>query len=299
METFRSMKAIALINFQRWKRDYRIWLIFAFTAILIVEYLKGYTIYGMEEGKKLTFCLLPLLYIPTEVSLRAPKILWHVGFLLLLCDAPFMHQTAPYMILRSQRKRWWKGECLYIISVAFIYMSFITLVSSLVALPAVSLENDWGPAITDIIFGTDSQTVEEILNSYTIGIFAPEEVIKYLYPFASEGYTFLTGWGTFCVLGLLLYFVRIIQKSVLVGLGITGVFIFLDPILTILAEPDKYWLQVFSPVCWTSLDLLNVLSSKHFLSIPFLLIMYPVLIISILFLIKWRSRKVIIEVKVL
>lgn len=297
MVWFKSVTAVVSINFHRWKRDYRIWLIFAFTAVLIIEYLRGYTGYGMAEGKKVTFCLLPLLYIPTEVAVRAPKMLFHVGFLLLLCDSPFLHPTAPYMILRSGKKKWWMGECLYIISVAFFYMSFIALVSTLVSLPAVTWENDWGQAVTDFVFGSREMSTDEILERHFLSIPTPENTVKFLYPFASEGYTFLTGWGTFTILGLLLYLISILQKNVLVGMGVAGVLIFLDPVLTFLGYPNKYWMQAFSPVCWTSVESLNVSSSKYFISVPFVLIMYPLLILVLLILIGWRSRKVMIEVR--
>ena len=116
MEIFRSGIQITVINVHRWKKDYRIWLILSFTAVLLINYMMPYIEYCMYSGNKITFCLLPLIYKPSEVSIRAPKMLLHIGFLLLLCDAPFLHETAPYMFLRSGRKARFVGEVLYVLS---------------------------------------------------------------------------------------------------------------------------------------------------------------------------------------
>lgn len=59
MGIFRGAWAVVSINFHKWKRDYRVWLIFAFTAVIIVDYLSGYTDYAVAENRSLTGCLLP------------------------------------------------------------------------------------------------------------------------------------------------------------------------------------------------------------------------------------------------
>ncbi|MGN0298816.1 MAG: hypothetical protein ACI4C1_06525 [Lachnospiraceae bacterium] len=297
MDGFKRMLQVVRINFCGWKRDFRIWFILAFTAVLIIEYLKGFVIYGMENGKTLTFCMLPFLYMSSNISVRAPKMLWHIGFLLLICDAPFLHQNAPYMVLRSRRTSWWMGECLYIVLVALFYMTFITLVSSAVTLPVICLENDWGEAITDFMYGTSETSVLELFDTYELGMAWPELVIKFLYPFASQLYTFLTGWGTFVILGWLVYALSLTRKTNVVGLLTAGVFIFLDPILVYGATFRHYWLQAFSPICWTSVDSLNILYREYFLSIPFVMIMYPLVLSILLVIISRLSRKSIIEVR--
>lgn len=297
MGIFRGAWAIVSINFHKWKRDYRVWLIFAFTAVIIVDYLSGYTDYAVAENRSLTGYFLPVLYLPSEISVRAPKILWHVGFILLLCNAPFMYPVSSYAILRARRTGWWIGECTYVILAALIFMTFITLVSILVAAPAMPLASDWGETFRDFVFGTSTQTVQELLEHSALSIKVPQKTIMYLNPVSCQIYTFFTGWAAFVVLGLLLYLINLLQNNTVLGLGITAVFILLDPILTMLAPQYGYWLQVFSPVCWTSVDNLHNLRSDYFVSIPFVAAAYPILIIVLLSLIAWRSKKVRIEVR--
>lgn len=297
METFRGIKAIVSINFHKWKRDYRVWLIFAFVAVIVADYLMGYTDYAVAENRSLSGCLLPVLYLPSEISLRAPKMLWCIGFVLLLCNAPFMYPVSPYAILRTRRMKWWMGECTYIFLAALIFMTFITLVSILTVVPALPFSADWGETFHDFVFGTDTMTVEELLERHAVSIEVPKKTIMYLNPIACEIYTFLTGWATFVVLGLFLYLVNLLQKNTVLGLGITSVFILLDPILTMLAPQYGYWLQIFSPVCWTSVENLNNLRSDYFVNIPFVSVAYPVLILVLLSFIAWGSKKVRIEVR--
>lgn len=298
MGVFRSVSSFSFCNISRWKKDYRVWLIFVFTALLVIEYLKGYTVYGMAEDKKMTFCMLPFLFQTCDISLRSPKVLWHIGYLLLLCDAPFLYPNAPYMVMRSGRNRWWMGECLYIFAAAFLYMGFLAIVSSALSLPVISFQNDWGPALTDFIHGTDTKTVDQLLRSYRLGLGQPERAVDMLYPFACEAYTFFTGFASFSILGLLVYLINLVQKNMLWGIGTACVVIFLDPVLTSLAKPADYWLQAFSPVCWTSVECINVLGSRFFLSIPFVAAASLVMIGILLILIALFSRKLMVEVRV-
>lgn len=297
MDLFKSAKAMAAINFHRWKSDLRIWFILFFTVLMVDRYLRGLLQYGLESGNQVTFCMLPFLYISTNVSINAPKMVFHICMLLLLCDAPFFHPITPYAILRSRRNSWWVGECMYIIGTAFIYMLFLTLVSSAYVLPIVTFEDDWGEAAYALIFGDGVQSAEEIVMAFKHPVPYPSNAITYLYPFACQFYTFLTGWATFIVLGLLLYLVSLIKKNVVWGLGAAGLLVFLEPTLNNFARNKRYEWQAFSPVCWNTIDYLDVLSPYYFISIPFVAVMYPLLIILLLILIWRLSQKTNIELR--
>ena len=107
MAIFRSLFSYFQMNFGRWKRDYRVWIIMVFTALLVFDYLHGYTSYALAEGKSVTFCLLPILHIRSTISLYSPKVVFYILFILLICDAPFLYNITPYAVLRSGRKKWW------------------------------------------------------------------------------------------------------------------------------------------------------------------------------------------------
>lgn len=297
MKEFRSVIAITYSNLCRWKRDYRVWLVLIFTAILIIESLKGYVAYGVAENKKITFCMLPLLFQSCEISLRSPKILLYIGFLLLLCDAPFLYENKPYVLSRSGRRKWWQGECLYILVTALFYAVFIALLSSLITIPAVTLENDWGTVLYDYITGTESRTVEQLLKEYPLQLGEPVRVVSMLYPFFCEGYTFCTMVLSFYIVGLLMYAVNLVQKNLVFGIAAGGIIVFLDPILTYFAKPANYYLQMFSPACWTSVDCINFLGNRFFISIPFVAVASGLLIAGLLLFISFVSKRVMIEIR--
>lgn len=297
MEIFRTGIQVACINIYRWKKDYRIWLIFAFTMLLIIWYMQPYIDYCMKEDKTITFCLLPLLYVPSSISIGAPKMMWNIGFIILLCDAPFMHEAAPYVFIRGGRKSRFIGECMYIIWVAFIYMLFITFISMLITLPVINISNDWGDGISDYIFGSNKYIVSDLVTLYPRKIPLPEQTIKYLYPFAAEVFTFFSSLGCMIIMGLLLFFISMLAKRREIGMIICGIFVMLDPILTWIAEPNAYYLQSLSPICWTSIENLNILKSNYFLSISFVIMGEAVCIILLLIAVYFINKKSIIEVK--
>lgn len=297
MVLFRSAGAVASINLHRWIRDIRIWLILFVTVLCVDRYLRDLVQYGLSTDQTVTFCMLPFLFFATGVTVNAPKMIFHIGMLLLLCDAPFFHPSTPYMVLRSKRNGWWVGECLYIMETALFYMGFLSIVSSLYVLPIATLKNDWGSAAYALVYGSETQTALEIWDSFQYPVPVPRNAVVYLYPFACQLYTFLTGWATFSFLGLLMYAVSLASKKVVWGMVVSGIFILLDPILVRLARGFKYWLQAFSPVCWSTIDCLNELSQYYFISIPFVSVMYPVLI-AVLLICIWRlSQNAVIELR--
>lgn len=298
MRIFRSVFVIAYANLSRWKRDYRVWLILAFVGFIIVNSLKGYVQYGMAENKKMTFCVLPMLFQATDISLKSPKILVYVGYLLLLCDAPFMYNHTQYMILRSGRKKWWKGECTYIFIVSFLYTFYIMLVSSATTLPAVSLENDWGEVFYDFLYGTAVNTVNDLLEEYTLEIGQPARAVNMLLPFFCQAYAFFVGMFSFFTVGLVMYLVNLKKGSITWGLMAGSLIVFADPVLTSFAKPADYWLQAFSPVCWSSVECNRLLGYRFFVSTEYVVITFSISIMILLALIACVSRRVLIEKKV-
>ena len=177
-------------------------------------------------------------------------------------------------------------------------MFFITLVSIIITLPVATLENDWGNGITDYLYGNENYTAKQILDMFPLKLAIPAGPIMFFYPFACELYTFLTGLGCMFILGLILLLASLIAGRAESGLAVAGGIVLLDPILTWRASPNKYYLQAFSPVCWTSIANLNLLSPYYFISIPFVVAAETVSIVILLILIYIVNKKSTIEIKV-
>ena len=241
MGLFKRSMAVTSINFNCWRQDFRVKFILLFTALIVFNTLKPVLQYGLDNGAVSTPLLLPLLFGSTEISIGTPKMYFHIGLILLLCDAPFYYPITPYAIMRSKRSGWCIGTCLYIAVVSFVYIAFITICAALVAVPILSLSDSWDGAAADLIYGTSQMSKEQLAQLYPTII--PIAVVKYLYPSGATLYTFLTAWASFTLLGMILYLVSLISKNILWGLAVTGIIVFLHPILMWLAWPKKYWLQ--------------------------------------------------------
>lgn len=296
MDIFRSIFSYSQMNFGRWKKDYRVWIIMLFTALLVVDYLHGYTAYAVEEGKNITFCLLPILHIQSNISLASPKVLFYILFILLICDAPFLYNITPYAILRSGRKKWWLGECFYLSLTALFFMIFISICCFLVVLPVVSFENDWGNGLTDYIYGTEMFSVTDILRDYPISIGLPEMAVKYLNPIGCQTYTFFAGWATMFFLGLIVYLMNLVTKSKFWGVVVAVFFVLLDPILTLETARTGQWYPLLSPLCWTSVEQLDYVNSASFLNLPVTIVLYSALLILLISIIGLVSKKISVEV---
>lgn len=89
MGLFKRSMAVTSINFNCWRQDFRVKFILLFTALIVFNTLKPVLQYGLDNGVVSTPLLLPLLFGSTEISIGTPKMYFHMGIILLLCDAPF------------------------------------------------------------------------------------------------------------------------------------------------------------------------------------------------------------------
>ena len=100
MGLFKRSMAVTSINFNCWRQDFRVKFILLFTALIVFNTLKPVLQYGLDNGAVSTPLLLPLLFGSTEISIGTPKMYFHIGLILLLCDAPFYYPITPYAIMR-------------------------------------------------------------------------------------------------------------------------------------------------------------------------------------------------------
>jgi len=297
MELYKRASVVAAINLRSWLKDIRVRFLFVCIGCYVIVKLFPFASYGFQAGKKLTPWLLPMLFKSDTISINLAKSVLHIGMVLLLCNAPFLYPTTPYIVLRSRRNAWWIGECLYIIEAALIYVLFLSAVCFLVALPVITFAPDWGDALRDLVIGTKEMTADEIRWGY--GIFnIPGKFTYYLAPLRTQIYTFLASWASFSILGLLMYLVSLIQKRATIGIVFAGVLIFADPLIysANYMNRDKIWIDLLSPVCWTDAGLLKDVSARNFLSVPLVVGMYLLLIAVLCAGICIISRRIPIEI---
>lgn len=118
---------------------------------IVFRYLHGLSEYGRQQGKTITPFVLPIVFAEAENSNGLLKVLIYLGCVMLFCNAPFLNNQKPYMILRCKRKGWYLGENMYVWLAAFLYMLFISLISLIAVLPTVSTNRLWGEIAGDFV----------------------------------------------------------------------------------------------------------------------------------------------------
>ena len=98
-------------------------------------------------------------------------------------------EDTPYFIVRSKRKAWWTGECMYIWMASFVYLVFIMIFPLLVLLPVVSFDQLWGSLLVDFINNGNKIDL----------ISLPENLIKIIYPSVAQGANLSGGMDFFCI----------------------------------------------------------------------------------------------------
>ena len=288
MENFKKLcknsLAITKINLLRHLRDIRCLFVLCVTVILIVHYVKPYLLYAIDSGADCTFCMLPTLFNSTTISVGAPKTLLHIGLILLLCDAPFSHAMTAGVVLRGGRRGWWISGCLTVLLISFLYMSFISLVSSLILLPAHHPGNSWGKVFSDF-------RMQGRLGVEYPHIQISAKVTNYLYPYGAQLYTFVTGCCSFVLVGLIMYLISLISDNVIYGLSAAGFLVMIDPVIKWVEDPYWYWMDAFSPVGWCSTDHFAFMDARFFLTPVYVGIAFSVTIIGFICLIAVFSKR--------
>ena len=70
-----------------------------------------------------------------------------IGYLVLICDAPFIKRGYLFIVSRSGKKCWALGEVLFLVFNAVLYTAVIWIFSIINLLPYIDWQSDWGKAI--------------------------------------------------------------------------------------------------------------------------------------------------------
>lgn len=73
-----------------------------------------------------------------------------LGVVLLFCDAPFIEDEQPYIMLRSGRRIWFIGQMLYIVVASVLYLIVLYFISVLGAAAAYRMERGMGQAAFNV-----------------------------------------------------------------------------------------------------------------------------------------------------
>lgn len=168
------------------------------------------------------------------------------GVILLFCDAPFINDSQPYLLLRAGRAQWAAGQILYIMVGTFLYFGYTFLVSILLLIPNVTFQADWGK-----VFYTLSNT--DAGSKFQIPIFISPSIIAGYSPAAAILITFFTAFLAGVLLALVMMVINLYFRH---AIGVTAAMLLtlMQAFSTNVGLPFLYYL---SPISWAGLDSLG------------------------------------------
>ena len=208
-----------------------------------------------RTGYKVTPYLLPFL-----LDEGSAVMMLFLGVVLLFCDAPFIEDEQPYIMLRSGRRIWFIGQILYIVVASVLYLIVLYFISVLVLLPHIEWSAEWGKLLS-----TFSQTSAAGQNGISIPF--ARVITARFDPIPAVLRCVVNGSLVATVLGMLMFFVNL-NISRTAG-GICGTALVLWNMVT---YKTAYWFVNVSPVSWVNLSRVDYDGSSIYPSLTYILL---------------------------
>ena len=266
-------------DFRKWATDYRVWIAGIFALILTRIFTQGIAEFSGLVHIPVTPWIYPFLYTHNYV-----KLLFFFPLVLLFCNAPFIDDTQPYILIRAGRSAWGAGQVLYIVLAAGAYFAVLILCTLLLHFPHMTFEADWGKVI-----GTLAKT--DAYQQLNHPVFVSSHIVTYFTPLVAMWYTFFLSWLAGIFLGLVIYFVNSLTHTRSLGVFTASFFLVWDAVCG-----ENYKLIRLSPVSWCNLQTIDIGGVSSYPSIRFILIGYSLVIALLITLSFVVTRKQTIDV---
>ncbi len=189
--------SIALHNFKKWAVNPRLYILLLIEVLYLHSRLSPVGELCVRTGYKVTPYLLPFL-----LDEGSAVMMLFLGVVLLFCDAPFIEDEQPYIMLRSGRRIWFIGQMLYIVVASVLYLIVLYFISVLVLLPHIEWSAEWGKLLS-----TFSQTSAAGQNGISIPF--ARVITARFDPIPAVLRCVVNGSLVATVLGMLMFFVNL------------------------------------------------------------------------------------------
>lgn len=270
--------SIARNNLLRWMTNPRIYILAVLLLILLWSFLEGVLVFSKAMGYRVTPWAFP--FLTNAVYVQRFMML---GLVFLFCDAPFLHEGQPYLLIRSGRVHWALGQILYIMVGTAIYFLFIAAVSALMLSPNLFASLEWGK-----IWGTLANT--DAGQGYRVRLHIAAQIQSMYTPIQALGLSLLLQWCAGTLLGLVIFAANLCFKRAL-GAILASVLILFD---IIIYNSMSDYVYRFSPLSMARLTMLDAtgLSLRPSLAYAFAFFGAAIVLLSVLAVIFVRKREI-------
>lgn len=239
MNSIPSYFSISKNNIRRWFTNPRIYILNALLIILIWNYISPILNFSKQMGYRVTPWIFPFI-----ADFQYTQMFMMFGIVLLFCDAPFMNDGQPYVLIRSGRIHWVIGQILYIMLGTAIYFLFLAFISILVVGPNIFFSSSWGKILGTLAQTNAGQNVQ-IPISYRMQL---------LYtPIQAFGLSLLLNWCAGTILGLTIFVINMYFNRA-IGSIIASSIVLMD---IAICNNFSFYLYHFSPVSLARLTILD------------------------------------------
>lgn len=271
---------IAAYNFRKWRGNPRYYIL----ALLLLMFLN---IFLAPVRQAAAYVQLPVSawVFPFLTSNYYSLMLIMFGFVLFLCDAPFVDSEQAYLIIRCGKKTWLKGQLLYICLASAVYFLTVFLMSILLLLPNITFSPDWGRLVRTL-----SQT--DLGLQFNASLDISYKIIRLYSPAAAMGLSLLMAWLIGVLFGVVLFVLNAFFSRA-VGVMVTSGMVLLE----IFALNNAFRFTYVSPVSWISLSILDTEGFSKYPTLSYTLVctLLMIFILSAIAL-RWSKKR---DIKVL
>ncbi len=282
MNLIRNVILIANQNIRKWSTNYKVWFVAIYIIIVNIYICQNLTTACLDTNMKISQWILPHLLSSYLIAL-----IWLlVPLVVLFCDAPFLDDTQPYILIRSNRKVWAMGQVLYIVIASFLYAIYMFIASVIANIANITFTLGWGEFIDNTLANS---WLSKNINGY---FFIDDFIFKHFEGYQATWFSIMYLWLGAIFVGLTMFLVNSITNSKIFGVAVAGV----EVVLVNLAYYDMLFMR-YVPLAWVNLANVAVTNNDEYCpSFTYTMIAYAVIFIVLLTAIFIHNRKRTIEV---
>lgn len=237
--------------------------------IMLFFYIRAYTAPIADFAKAVKVGIAPYLF-PLFMNDWIFPIVVSLGFLVLVCDAPFIKKGYLFLVARSGKICWVFGQSLFLLLYAMVYAFIVCCFTIVNIIPHLELSMGWGKAIMTLV-RTDASSQFHVnpLSAAVAENYSPIEALLK---------TFLLSVLLFWLIGMIIFVLNYMFKNH-VGVMAATIIIFFDLAIYNFFDPVYY---KYSPV---SLMKLSVVTGVNSWNPTFIYAVCAMVISSIIFII--------------
>ena len=216
--------------------------------MMIFFYVRAYTTPIVDFVKVMNIGITPYLF-PLFMNDWVFPIVVSLGFLVLVCDAPFIKKGYLFLIVRTGKVCWALGQSLFLLLYALVYTLIVYCFTIINISPYHEFNVRWGKAIMTLV-RTDAST------QFHVNPLSPV-VVENLYPIDALCKTVLMAILLFWFIGMIIFVLNYIFKNHM-GVMVATIIIFFDLAIYNFFDPIYY---KYSPVSLMKLSVVTGVNS--------------------------------------